>query len=104
MAIQLLPTETSIFRIVQAVRELVMGRHNAGGSVTLRINQTTTTVSHPNCSADSYVDVFGGAKTANAAAAVSTSYISSVFQGGFTITHASNAQTDRVFLYKVTGG
>lgn len=104
MAIQLQKGERDIPRIVDAVIQLVLGRHSAGGTCTLTAGQTTTTVLHPNCSKDSYVDVFGGAKTANAAAAVATSYISQVFQGGFTITHANNGQTDRTFLYKVTGG
>jgi|ERR1700694_96113 len=104
MAIQLQTTETNIWRIVQSVIQLVQGRHNAGGTVTLTPSATTTIVNHPNCSTDSYVDVFGGARTANAAAAVATSYISAVNLGSFTITHANNAQVDRIFLYKVTGG
>lgn len=104
MAIKLQKGERDPQRIVDAINQCADGRHNAGGTVTLRANQTTTTVNHPNCGKDAYVDVFGGAMTANAAAAVATSYISSVFQGGFTITHANNAQTDRTFLYKVTGG
>lgn len=104
MAIQLQPGERDPQRIVDAIIQLVQGRHNSGGTVTLTAGQTTTAVSHPNCSKDSYVDVFGGARTANAAAAVATSYISSVVQGGFVITHANNGQTDRTFFYKVTGG
>lgn len=104
MAIQLQRSERDLQRIVDAVRQLVEGRHNAGGTVTLTAAATSTTVSHVNCSVDSYVQVFGGAQTANAAAAVATSFISDVFQGGFTITHANNGQTDRTFFYTVTGG
>ena len=104
MAIQLQRSERDPQRIVDAIRQLVEGRHNAGGTVTLLHGATTTTVSHQNCSVDSYVQVFGGAQTANAAAAVATSYISNVFQGGFTIVHLNNAQTDRKFYYTVTGG
>lgn len=104
MAIQLQRSERDLQRIVDAVRQLVEGRHNAGGTVTFTPNAGTTTVNHVNCSVDSYVQVFGGAQTANAAAAVATSRISSVFQGGFIISHANNAQTDRTFYYMVTGG
>ncbi len=104
MAIQLQPQDVDPYRMNQAIRELVEGRHNAGGTVTLTPNATTTVVTHPNCSRDSYVQVFGGAQTANAAAAVATSFIASVSQGSFSISHANNAQTDRRFYYTVTGG
>lgn len=103
MAIQLQPTEKNIYTIVQAIIQLVTGRHNAGGTVTLRANQTTTVVTHPNCSRDSYV-ALGAAQTANAAAALATSYVSAVTQGSFTVTHISNAQADKTFFYTVTGG
>lgn len=103
MAIQLQSTEKNIYTIVQAIIQLVTGRHNAGGTVTLRANQTTTTVTHPNCSRDSYVTL-GAPQTANAAAALATSYVSSVLQGSFVITHASNAQIDKTLFYMVTGG
>ena len=104
MAIQLLKAERNIQRIVDAVMQLVSGRHNAGGTCTLAAGATTTTVVHPNCSKASYVVAAGGPKPPTAAAAVATSYISSVAQGSFVITHASNGQTDRTFFYKVTGG
>lgn len=103
MAIQLAPGERNLQRIVDAIRQLVEGRHNAGGTVTLTPGATTTIVSHPNCSKDSYVGL-GAAQTANAAAALATTYVSSVDQGGFTITHANAGSVDRRFFYMVTGG
>lgn len=105
MARQLQPRERDIQIIVDSVRELVNGRHNAGGSVTLTPGATTTIVSHPNCSKDSS-PTLGAPQTANAAAALATSYIaaSDVLQGQFTITHANNGQTDRTFFFMVTGG
>lgn len=102
MAIQLQPEEKDIRRIVQSVRELNEGRHNAANRVTLRPNQTTTVVQHPNCSED--CEPMISPRTANAAAAVATTYVSSVTQGQFVLTHANNAQTDREFGYTVTGG
>jgi hypothetical protein len=105
MVKQLQPRERDIQLIVDTGRQLVEGRHNAGGTVTLRAGFATTVVSHPNCSKDSYVNV-GSPQTANAAAALATTYVlaASVIQGGFTITHANNAQVDRTFFYTVTGG
>lgn len=102
MAIQLQPEERDVKRIVQAVRELVEGRHNAADRFTLTPGATTTVVSHPNCSRDCEPQF--SARTANAAAALATTYISAVNQGSFTVTHANNAQVDRIFGYTVTGG
>lgn len=104
MAIQLLPEETSLKRIVQAVIELVMGRQNSVGDVTLAAGAAITVVSFPNCSKDCRVFLFP--QTANAAAAVPTTFIlrANIMQKQFTITHANNAQTDRVFSYLCIGG
>lgn len=89
-------------RLVDAVFQLVEGRHNAASRVTLTPNAALTVVSHPNCSLD--CEPMLSPRTANAAAALATTYISSVDQGSFTIAHANNAQTDREFGYTVTGG
>lgn len=94
-------TEQNTFRIVQAVRELFEGRSNAVGTVTLRASQTTTTVTAENCGDES--QVFLSPKTANAAAALATTYISSIGNGTFTITHSSAVSTDRTFGYVAIG-
>lgn len=102
MAIQLLPEEKDIRRIVQSARELVEGRHNAFGSLTLTANAALTVVSHPNCGLDSVVLL--SPRSANAAAAIPTTWVSAVDRGSFTLSHANNAQVDRTFDYTVTGG
>lgn len=104
MAIQLLPEEKDIWKIVQAVIQLVYGRDNAHGHVTLRANQATTVVTHPNCSNES--EVLLTPKTANAAAALATTYVpaATTLRGSFTINHANNGQTDKTFSYSVRGG
>lgn len=89
-------------RLVDAVYQLVEGRNNAVDRFTLRAGFTTTVVTHPNCSMDCEPQF--SARTANAAAALATTYISAVDQGSFTLTHANNGQTDRTFGYTVTGG
>lgn len=102
MAIQLQSQETSPQRLNQAIRELVEGRHNASGQFTLTPGAATTVVTHPNCSVDCEPQF--SARTANAAAALATTYISSIDQGSFTVHHANNAQVDRVFGFCCTGG
>lgn len=102
MAINLQPMERDIFRIVQAIRQLIEGRSNSTLEVTLAAGTTTTTVTVPNCSQDS--EVFLSPRTANAAAAIPTTYVSSVLQGSLVLTHANNAQTDRIFGVDCRGG
>lgn len=90
-------------QLSQAVRELIEGRSNAVGTVTLTAGTTTTTISKQTINANA--GVFLQPTTANAAAALATTYVNVTVGGGsFTITHANNAQTDRTFLYLVNGG
>ena len=95
--------ETDLKRIVLAVNQLTEGRSNAVGAVTLRANQTTTTVTAPNCGAGSHVFLFP--RTANAAAVFATTYVlsSNVTAGQFVITHASDADVDQTFSYVCLG-
>jgi hypothetical protein len=93
-------------RAVDAIRQLVEGRHNAFGAnnteLTLTPGAASTTVDHPNCGLDSVILL--SPMTANAAAAIPTTYVSSVSLGSFTLAHANNAQIDRTFRFTVTGG
>lgn len=97
------PSERDLFKIVMAVRQLMEGRSNAVGDVTLTANAGTTTVSAPNCGPGSKVVLFP--QTANAAAAVPTTYITlaNITAGQFVITHANNAQTDKSFSWVALG-
>jgi hypothetical protein len=104
MAIQLQPGERDPKRIVDAIIQLVQGRQNSIGDVTLRANQATTVVTFKNCSKD--CRVFLEPQTANAAAALATTYIApaNILQGSFTINHANNAQVDKTFSFICAGG
>lgn len=96
--IDLQPGEREIWRIVQAVISLL---RKGQGQVTLRAGQTTTPVTKlvsvgaVNVSMDD--EIMLSPRTANAAAALATTFVSSVSQGGFVLTHANNGQTDRLF-------
>lgn len=96
-------TEKDLAKIVLAVQQLAAGRSNAVGTVTLKASATTTTVSDANC-ADGSVPILVPT-TANASAEIGagTIYISAVANKSFTITHASNSQTDRTYLYALHG-
>lgn len=98
------PAGAPIREMVTAINQLVRGRNNATGSVTLAANAATTTVTSPNINANAVPVLVP--RTANAAAEMGagTLYVSDVSAGSFTITHANNAQTDREFSYLTLGG
>ncbi len=102
MAGQLLPTVKDISQVVNSLIEVIKGRQNNVGSFSLRVSQTTTVVPFVNCSKGSNVSLT--ARTANAAAALATTYVSLIDQGAFTVTHTSAGTADRTFGYEVTGG
>lgn len=106
MAIQLRPEEKDIWRIVQAVIQLVEGRHNAGGVIQLAAGPATqTTVSHPNCSKDCFPMLTPANSGAAAEYGAGTCYVdeTAVEQGSFLIRHSASA-TARRFFFTVTGG
>jgi hypothetical protein len=86
--------------IALVVNELASGRSNAHGTFTLTTSTTSTVVTNANCAAASCVKITP--TTANAAGALATTYITAA-NGSFTITHASNSQTDRTFTYAIQG-
>jgi hypothetical protein len=100
---QLSPSETQLYTIVNAVRQLMQGRSNAAGSVTLTASSATTTVTAPNCAPGAQVFLFPRTAHAGAELAAGGCYVSAVASGGFTVTHANNAQTDRTFSYVCLG-
>lgn len=67
------------------------------GEVTLTAGVTATTITAVGVIAESTVLL--SPLTANAAAALGTTYVSSRSLGQFILTHANNAQTDRTFAY-----
>lgn len=93
--------EKDLTKFAFAVQQLAMGRSNATGTVTLTTSATTTAVTAPNCGAGSVISL--SPKTANAAGALATTYVSAVAAGTFTLTHASNTQTDRTFGFVCLG-
>lgn len=104
MAIKLQQGERNLQRFIDAINEIVGGRQNSVGDVTLAAGATTTVVSFPNCSKDCRVFLFP--QTANAAAALLTTYIlrANIVQKQFTISHASAVTMDRTFSFLAIGG
>ena len=81
--------------LAQSIGGLLDGRSFNAGSVTLTASTATTVVSDRRAGVDSVITFMP--KTANAAAEIGAGsmYVSARGDESFTITHASNAQTDR---------
>lgn len=93
-------TEKDPRRLADVVRQLVEGKSNAIGTVTLPITVTTATVPAPTCSPGSFVML--SPQTANAAAALGTTW-TVAGTGSFVIHFTSSAQVDRTFGFEVRG-
>lgn len=93
--------EKDLAKYALALQQLAAGRSNATGTVTLTASATSTVVTPQNCAPGSAVFLFP--KTANAAAALSTTYVGTVAKQSFTITHASAVSVDRTFFYVALG-
>ena len=98
---KLKPNELEPRKIASSINRIVEGRTDNYGSVTLTANDTTTTVTNQWASENSTIVL--SPRTANAAAAVATTYVSSKLNGSFVLTHANNAQTDKTFDYAMIG-
>lgn len=95
--------ETSIHRVVQAVRYQQQGRDDACGTVTLVTNTSSTTVQAPNCAETSAV--FLEAMTAAAAVERTTGnlFVSSVGNATFVIAHTNTSAAGRTFFWTARG-
>jgi hypothetical protein len=91
-------------RIVQAIYRLRDGKHEAHGTVTLRANQATTTISDVRLGGNSKVLLFPYG-TANAATefGAGTLRAATPTNGACILTHANNANSDRTFWYVIAG-
>jgi hypothetical protein len=87
--------------IWRAILSLASGRSNATGTVLLTPSAGSTTTIDNNVAGGSAIQLTP--MTANAAAALSTTYVSATANGSFTLAHASNSQNDRQFTYAIIG-
>ncbi len=89
--------------LASILNDVLDGRQNNVGTVTLTAATAATVVTERRCGIDSVVTFMP--TTGNAAAELGngTMFVGTVTAGSYTITHASNAQADRTFKYEVTG-
>lgn len=94
-------------RTVKVVNNIMEGKTNNTGSVTLSASSSTTTVTEAKGRVGQNTIILLMPTTANAATefGAGTLYISArnVANNQFTITHVNNSQTDRTFNYVLIG-
>ena len=88
-----------------AINQLMNGKNNALGSVTLTASTTTTVVADPRVGTNSVITFIGTTSNGGIALADATNplFISSRGDGTFTITHHSDAAVDQTLEYSITG-
>jgi hypothetical protein len=95
------PGGTDARTTANVIRNLVDGKSNNTGSITLTANATASTLLDQRVGATSVIVLMP--KTATAATAMTSVYVSARGTGTATLTHDSNAATDRSFEYAIIG-
>ena len=97
-----MPDQAQHLRLVSTTLNNVMdGRVNSTGAITLRASQTTTTLEDARIGGDSVI-VFMPI-TANGKTAENDLFVSARQSGQATLTHASSGNTDQNFAYIIVG-
>jgi hypothetical protein len=103
----LAPNEKDPIKQNAAIRQLIEGRSNAVGTVTLTNNgaATTTTVTAPNCGPNSVVLMFPTTAAASTFLQGSSLYIATanITAGQFIVTHAATATANLTFMWAAFG-
>jgi hypothetical protein len=90
-------------QVASVVNRLNLGKLNCVGTVTLAAGQASTTVTDSRADASSHIGLTPLTPDAAAEAAGGALHIADRGAGSFTIAHANNAQTDRIFSYLIIG-
>lgn len=88
-------------RAARAINQILQGKTNNTGSVTLTANATTTTITDVRIGNNTVVLL--QPTTANAAGALATTYPGTPVDGSVVINHANAATADRVFRFVIVG-
>lgn len=83
------------------INNVMDGKINSTGDITLTASATSTTLSDARIGANSVILFMP--KSANARTALNTLYVSARASGSATLTHASSANTDQDLSYVIIG-
>ena len=90
-----------VTKIASVLNGVLSGKMNNTSTVTLAANAATTTLTDSRIGANSVISLMP--TTANAAAALATTYFDTFADGSCVINHANNAQADKTFSLTITG-
>lgn len=88
-------------QITEVVNNLLNGKINNNGTVTLTASSATSTLTDSRIGANSVIHLMP--TTINAAGEIPNIYFGTFAKGSCVITHPNNAKSDRTFSYTVTG-
>ena len=88
-------------KLAEVMNNIILGRTNNTGTVTLTANDTTTTIADKRLGPKSVITFMP--TTANAAAAMTSIYVSSRGKQTATVTHDNTADVDRTLSYAIQG-
>src|SRR5512139_1282799 len=94
--------ESNQQRVNKVIQQLMEGRSNATGTVTLSTDLTSTTVTARTCGANTAIFMFPQTSIAQSSA---SAYVPStdVTKGSFIVHHSSSTSTDRIFFWVALG-
>src|SRR5690349_3875594 len=95
------PAEKDQLKVNHAIRQIMEGRTNNVFSATLSSSAGSTVITNGLIGPNS--TLIPVAKTAHAAAAITTLYTSSIGAGTATLAHGNNANTDMTYNFVVVG-
>jgi hypothetical protein len=95
------PDDGKDSRLFDQMEGVLNGQTRNRGTVTLTANAASTSVDDARFQSAQTVVLMP--TTANAAAAIATTYVSARTAKQFTLTHANNAQVDKTFEYIFVG-
>jgi len=88
--------------ISEVTNNILNGKTNNTGTVTLNVSSaTTTTISDERIGFNSVILLMP--TTANAASSLTNVYVSARAQGTATLTHSANTNTDKTYSYIIVG-
>ena len=90
-------------KVVLAVNNILRGKTNNTGSVTLTASSATTTLTDIRIGINSVILLQPTTANASAEIGAGTIYFADPGNGSVVINHANNAQTDRTFKFAIIG-
>ena len=91
-------------KMATAINEVMNGKINAYGSLTLTPSAAATTISDRLCGPNSVILLMAKTSTAASEIGGGTMYIGTRTEGSFVVSHANNSASDRSFVYVLLGG